>query len=94
MVEDKKLTLAYLTDLIEKVINKELSREEASDIAINLDDKVSEKKIIAFPVEKERFIWDSLHFIQGIDLLESPDVYLHNLQDLQDYLELCKDNLH
>lgn len=37
------------------------------------------------PKPAEGLIWESLEFLIGIDLKDSPDTYLHNLDDVRDF---------
>ncbi|MFJ8087741.1 DNA-binding protein [Lysinibacillus sp. NPDC095746] len=71
----------------EEIINKlkmilqgKLSREEVADWA-------SEYVLQDEPNISDETVWELLKVVFGVDLLDSPDEYLHGEQDIKDWID-------
>lgn len=82
-----ELRIENVKQILEKLLNDKISREDASSWAYNIRQKVDNNKIIYYPEGNEKILWESILFIEGIDLQNEPNVYLHNSKDIQDYLD-------
>lgn len=82
------ITLEELKNIFSAVIRGDLSREEASDRAIELQQAADDNNLHYIPAEKEYLMWDAILFLLGVDLRSSPNEYLHNKTDID--LELKK----
>ena len=63
-----------------------MSREAASSWAYSLRQEADDNKLLYSPEADEKVLWESILFIEGIDLQNEPNVYLHNRNDIQDFL--------
>lgn len=79
-----------IEEILKKVIDGKISRESASDWALKLREKADENRLEFSPREDEGILWDAILFIEGIDLQDSPGVYLHNNDDIYDYIGRVK----
>lgn len=92
--------------MVKKIIGKEdiilifndllsdnITREEASNIALNLRLKIENNEIEIYPSLNESKIWDCILFIEGVDLEYEPDKYLHNIEDIIDYKNNILNNI-
>lgn len=80
-----ELRIEDIKQVLNKLLGDKLSREDASLWAYNLRKEADENRLLYSPEENENILWDSILFIEGIDLQIEPNVYLHNKQDVQDF---------
>lgn len=59
-----------------------LSREQASDWARELREADDRHEVTFTPEVDRKRIWEALVFLEGYDLRNGPDEYLHNEGDL------------
>lgn len=79
-------TVIEIIDRLQSVLNGELTREEVSDWAsyyVMADD----------PTIDDEIIWDLLKIISGVDILDSPTSYLHNEEDIKDWIKQATKSL-
>lgn len=81
----KKITLESLQQILEKVINSEISREEAANWAFEHQTAFDQNNLVFDPPENENQIWEALDFLCGIDLEAAPENYLHGMNEIIDY---------
>lgn len=74
-----------IKQVFEKLLHDKISREDASLWAYKLRQEADDNKLIYSPEENENILWESILFIEGIDLQNEPNVYLHNRKDIQDF---------
>jgi hypothetical protein len=68
---------------LEKVLSGDLNREDVSDWA--------ELYVMADePMVDDENVWEMLKTISGIDILDSPTSYLHNQEDIEEWIEKAK----
>ena len=79
----KQPTISEITKQIQRYINGELSRENVSDWAYTY---IKNDKLIE---EFDSKAWDYLMTVYGMDLLVSPTVYLHSLNEIKDWIKEC-----
>ncbi|MBQ8941906.1 MAG: DNA-binding protein [Firmicutes bacterium] len=79
----KQPTISEITKQIQRYINGELSRENVSDWAYTY---IKNDKLIE---EFDSKAWDYLMTVYGMDLLVSPNVYLHSLNEIKDWIKEC-----
>lgn len=68
---------------LESVLLGDLNREEVSDWA-EFYVMADEPKI------EDENVWEMLKTISGIDILDSPTTYLHNEEDIKEWIEKAK----
>ncbi|EIF15266.1 MULTISPECIES: hypothetical protein [Bacillus] len=62
------------------ILNGQAAREEVSDWAceyVAADD----------PAVEDETVWEMLVYLSGFDLKDSPDSYLHKLEELRDWMQ-------
>lgn len=64
---------------LEKVLMEEATREEVSDWAMHFIES-DELEIVDFVA------WDLLKAVGGLDIIESPDVYLYSFEDIRKWI--------
>jgi hypothetical protein len=80
-----KVSLHEIANIFDSLIKGELSREDASDWARKRQDAEDAGDLEYEPESKEREIWDSILYLEGVDLKDGPDSYLHVLDDFESY---------
>ncbi|UQZ35446.1 DNA-binding protein [Paenibacillus sp. PK3_47] len=78
-------TIQLILNKFEQVLNCQLKREEVADWASQFvfnDD---------FEFRDER-LWDLLTIASGIDLKDSPDEYLHEEEDIRNWIKKFQHN--
>nr|WP_269677290.1 DNA-binding protein [Bacillus velezensis] len=66
------------------ILNDQAAREEVSDWAceyVAADD----------PAVEDETVWEMLVYLSGFDLKDSPDAYLHTLEELRDWVQEYKE---
>ena len=86
----KKVRLSEIKEIFEKLLDKRISREDASSWAIDLQNAEDSNLLEYEPSDKEELVWDAILFLQVVDLKDSPDTYLHNKDDIQNFHEKLK----
>jgi hypothetical protein len=79
-------TVREIIDRLKLVLNGELTRDEVSDWAsyyIMADEATIDDEIV----------WDLLKIICGIDILDSSTSYLHNEEDIKDWIKQATKSL-
>ena len=80
-----KVSLTEVVNIFDGLISGELSREDASDWAKKRQEAEDAGDLEYEPATKEREIWDAVLYLEGVDLKDSPDTYLHISDDFRDY---------
>jgi len=80
-----EIRIEDIKQILEKLLDDKMSREDASLWAYNLRQEADDNKLIYSPEEDEKILWESILFIEGIDLQNEPNIYLHNRKDIQDF---------
>ena len=80
-----EIRIEDIKQVLEKLIDDKISREDASLWAYNLRQQADDNDLKYSPEENENILWQSILFIEGIDLQNEPNVYLHNRKDIQDF---------
>jgi len=78
------LTLDLLKRVFLDVINERKTFEEASAWAHKRIQEHETEKLEIYPFEDRSKIFSGLTYLLGIDLLESPGVYFHSIQNVRD----------
>jgi hypothetical protein len=84
------ITIKEIKDILQRLMLDEISREEASSWAYNLRNAEDSNTLRYIPKESERIIWNAILFVEGIDLQNEPGVYLHDKNDIREYLQKVK----
>lgn len=81
------VTASRIEQCLRDVLNGVMSREAASAWAFAAMEANDRDDLVYIPAEREDQIWDAIRFLQGIDLKVSPDEYLHDREDIEEYLD-------
>ena len=83
------VSLNDIRDVLTRLINEQISREDASNWAMKLMEVNDNDSLEYESIELEEIIWDGIMFILGIDLLvaPNPNSYLYGKVDIEDYLK-------
>jgi hypothetical protein len=82
-----RIHIQELKDVLRNVLDKKISREAASDWAFKLREAEDDNNLEYIPKDSEALIWDGIKFVEGIDLKDTPNTYLHNEFDIQMFLQ-------
>ena len=77
----EQIRMAF-ADLIQGV----KSREEISNWAVTLREAEDSSTLVYDPPEAESLIWEAILYLEGVDLKDAPDSYLHTVDDFNDYV--------
>ncbi|SKA03561.1 hypothetical protein SAMN04488128_102394 [Chitinophaga eiseniae] len=78
-----EIRIEDIKQILKDLLNGKISREDASLWAYNLRQEADGNKLVYYPEGNEEILWESILFIEGIDLQNTPNVYLHNREDIQ-----------
>ena len=79
------VSLLEVINVFDELIRGELSREGASDWARKRKIAEDAGELEYEPASQEQKIWDSILYLEGVDLKDGPDSYLHIIDDFRDY---------
>lgn len=77
-----ELSLVTIRAKFDEVLAMAVTRESASDWARLLREASDRNELTILPLEKKRVIWKALIFLEGVDMKDAPDSYLHNEEDI------------
>ncbi|MDU0812446.1 DNA-binding protein [Bacillus siamensis] len=79
----KEPTMAECLKKAGLILNGQAAREEVSDWAeyVAPDD----------PAVEDETVWEMLIYLSGFDLKDSPDSYLHTIEELRDWVQEYKE---
>ena len=86
MVMKKTINIENVKDILESIINKKINREQASEWAYELREAADKNLVEFIPTIQQPLLWESILFIEGIDLQDLPGSYLHNEDDIINFL--------
>lgn len=79
----KEPTMAECLKKAGLILNGQAEREEVSDWA-------SEYVAADDPAVEDETVWEMLIYLSGFDLKDSPDSYLHTIEELRDWVQEYK----
>lgn len=82
-----EIRIEHVKVVLDELIADKLTREQASAWAFSLRELADENKLIFSPEKDEQILWESVLFIEGVDLQNEPNVYLHNNNDIRNFKE-------
>lgn len=77
--------LSEVIDTFSKILNEEIIFDNASIWARNFIFLENEDNLMYFPSDMEDVIFDSLLYLEGLDILVNENSFLHNLEDVKVY---------
>ena len=77
-----KVTLTDVRTMFEKVLTGEVTREAADRWAYSIIQESESGNLSYSPPEDEKKIWSGILYLYGIDSKDSPNNYLHTLDDI------------
>lgn len=85
-----KIRLVEVLGIFDDLISGNISREYASNWAEQRQGVEDSGNLEYEPATKEQKIWDAILYLEGVDLKDAPDSYLHTNEDFRDYRnKLC-----
>ena len=90
MVTVKSIDINQVTVILKNLIEKRMSREKAASWAFELREAADKNCLKYIPIESKELLWQSILFLEGIDLQDSPGCYLHNEDDILIFLHKLK----
>jgi hypothetical protein len=88
----KSISKIEVEEIFKCLLAKRISRETASEWAIQLINLSEEKKLNYSPQDLEVSIWEAIQFLQGVDIKDAPNIYLHNEDDIKIALVMLQNN--
>lgn len=79
-------TVSEIINRLDLVLTDGMTREEVSDWA-------SYYVMADNPTIDDENVWELLKIISGIDILDSPKTYLHNEEDIKDWIKKATKSL-
>ena len=76
-----------IAQTLQRVLDRQLSRETAADWAAQMCAELEAERLHYYPAKAARQIWAALDYARGIDLQDAPGSYLHDDEDLWQYLK-------
>ncbi len=80
-----KVSLVEVLGIFDDLINGNIAREDVSSWAQERQNAEDSGSLEYEPTSKEQIIWDAILYLEGVDLKDAPDSYLHTNEDFQDY---------
>jgi len=77
MVMIMQVSANEVKEIFQQLINEKLSREEVAEWAFIRTQAYDNEQLEFFPPEEECRIWETLQYLEGVDLKENNDTYLH-----------------
>ncbi|WP_103865327.1 hypothetical protein [Aquimarina sp. I32.4] len=91
MVEKRNINIKEIKSILEFILSDQISREEGSKLAFELRELSDNNLLDYSPKKDEDLIWEAILFIEGLDLKDSPNTYLHNEYDIKSYFKKLKE---
>lgn len=87
MLKPKEISLPVIAQTLQRVLDRQLSRETAADWAAQMCTELEAERLTYYPAKAERQLWAALNYVRGIDPQDAPGSYLHDDEDLQRHLK-------
>lgn len=78
-----EITLSDVRKVFQEVLDGNLTREAADRWAYGVIQKSDSGDLCVLPSADEQKIWSGVMYLYGVDSKESPDEYLHSLDDIR-----------
>lgn len=82
-----QLKLDEVNELFEKLINLEITRENADRWAYKRMQALDLGELEFIPASDEQKLWDAIQYLYGIDTKVSPDEYMHPVEEIRENFE-------
>lgn len=79
------VTRHELIEAFDDLIAGNRSREAIADLAKTAMMADDVGKLILEPETEAKKLWETIIYLSGVDIMDSPDVYLHTIDDFQAY---------
>lgn len=80
------INLVEIRKIFIDLLEEKISREDAAMMGYKLREAFDNNDLVFIPTDDESKIWDAIIFLDGIDLLDAPNSYLHNRKDIELFL--------
>jgi hypothetical protein len=77
-----ELNLPTIRAKFDAILATTITRESASDWARELREASDRNELTISPSEEKRRLWKALLFLEGVDMKDAPNSYLHNEEDI------------
>ncbi len=78
------ITINDIRLIFDRVIAGSISREEASRVAQSYRECSDLNELVVIPESERKRAWNAIIFLNGVDLKDAPNSYLHNEEDIRD----------
>ncbi len=76
------IDLATVRKMFQAVLDGSETREAVSDRAKALQEIDDRRELVVVPESDRKRLWKALTFLEGVDLKDGPDSYLHIDEDI------------
>lgn len=76
------VSLKIIQSRFDDLVSGKIGREEVADWARNLREADDRRELTISPESDRSFVWKGILFLEGVDLRDSPNSYLHNEADI------------
>jgi hypothetical protein len=84
------VTIDDISQKFDDLISERTSREEIANFASQAMRANDQDLLILKPKSEKTKIWDAILYLSGVDLKDSPDSYLHIIDDFINYQNSAK----
>ena len=78
-----EVDLEMVRNVFRDVLNGRMTRDAADRWAYGVKQQFEVGSLTYSPANAEDRIWEGVMYLSGIDIMESPGVYLHSEEDIQ-----------
>lgn len=82
-----QLKLDEVNELFQKLINSEITREDADRWAYKRMQALDSGELEFIPAADEQKLWDAIQYLYGIDTKVSPYEYMHPVEEIRETFE-------
>lgn len=79
------VTLFEIGNIFDQLIGGHLSREDVANWAQQRQQAEDDGVLEYEPPSQEKELWDAILYLEGVDLKDEPQSYLHTVKDFQEY---------
>ena len=81
------LTIDDIKEIFTRLIDGNISREEADRWAYERIQASDSDSLEFDPVSDKLFLWSAVMYLFGVDMMISPGEYMHSLEDIKETFE-------
>jgi len=77
-----KVNLTRIRSQFDAILMGTIEREQVADWARKLREASDREELAVKPESDWEVVWKAILFLEGVDLKDAPDSYLHNEEDI------------